>query len=179
MASEPHSIFIPKVSSADLAAIDFFTWQDAVLPQAPEPHAVQRNNHGLLAFPDTGSNSVYFPGVIGKDWGESFISLDIFWAAPLTVGNVVWFVSWERDSALPLSVNLDVDSYGPEKSVLSVAPPVSGELRKASLVFTQAEADGLAAGDPFRLRLRRDGDEILDTLTGDAQFFRLYYQGLP
>jgi hypothetical protein len=95
------------------------------------------------------------------------------------VGDVVWFVSWERDSALPFSANLTVDSYAAEKAIVSPAPPAFGQIRKASLVFTQAEADGLSAGDPYRLRVRRDGGALLDTLVGNVLLFRIDTEGVP
>ena len=175
------SIFIPKSTTSDLAALDYFTADDAVYPASTACFPEGENKHPLVSYPEASSpdNAIFFPGVMGKDWGESFITVDIYWVAPAIVGDVVWFVSWERDSALPFSANLSADSYAAEKSVASTAPPAYAQIRKASLVFTQAEADGLSAGDPFRLRVRRDGGVLLDTLSGDAQLFRVYTEGIP
>jgi hypothetical protein len=175
------SIFIPKATTSDLAALDYFTPKDAVLPAGTGCFSTGINKHPLIAFPDASSpdNAIFFEGVMGKDWGESFITVDVYWVSPAIVGDVVWFVAWERDSALPFSANLAVDSYAAEKAIVSPAPPVFGQIRKASLVFTQAEADGLSAGDPFRLRVRRDGGALLDTLVGNALLFRVDTEGIP
>jgi hypothetical protein len=175
------SIFIPKATTADLASLDYFTPKDAVYPAGTGCVPAAVNKHPLINFPATlgSDNAIFFEGVMGTDWGESLIALDIYWVSPVTVGDVVWFVSWERDNALPFGVDLAVDSYGSEKALVAPAPPAYAQIRKSSVVFTQAQADDLAAGDPFRLRIRRDGGSLLDTLAGDAQLFRVYYEGTP
>lgn len=180
--ADPTLIFIPKIGANNLAALDYFTAHEAsFFDTGVAPAPVDRNKHTLLAFPDNDSASLFFPGIMGKDWGDFLITITLFWSAPSIVDDVVWFVSWERDSAIPIAplANLDVTSFAAEKSVTSVAPPVTGQIREASIVFTKPEADDLNPGDPYRLRIRRDGGQGADTLAGDAQLFRVLLEGPP
>jgi hypothetical protein len=177
------SIFIPKVPTAsDLAALDYFTAADARYPPAGtgQPAPINRNSHDLLAYANPGNQWAYFPGVMGKDYGGLILTVELFWAATVGIGNVVWFVAWERDEAtffVP-GVNLDVNSFAAEKAVISPAPVAVGDLRRAVLVFTNAEADGVMAGDPYRLRVRRSGGSASDDMGGAAQLFRISLEGL-
>lgn len=175
------SIFIPKAATgSDLAALDYFTASDAVYPADTACAPAGANQHPLVAFPDDdASNNVFFPGVMGQDYGGGFLTVSLFWVAPATMGDVVWFVSWERDNALPGGANLNADSYGIEKSIVSVSPGVSGEIQKAIIIFTAAEADGIVGGDPYRLRVRRNSSVLFDTLVGGARLFRVSFEGIP
>jgi hypothetical protein len=176
--AQAQSIFIPKIGISDLAALDYWTANDAVYPAGDAGVASGRNNHLLTIYPKDENTSRFFVGVMGKDYGSGVITLDIFWAAPVATGNVVWFVSWERDNPDPAGVDLDVDSFAAEKSVVSAAPPAT-KLQKATLFFSKAEADGVEPGDPFRIRVRRSGGVMLDTLAGDAQWFRMSKEAVP
>jgi len=173
--AQAQSIFIPKASNADLAALDYFTAWDFVF-NASSGVATQRNNHSLATFPPGDTNG-YFAGVMGEDYDGVAIAVSLFWVAPAIVGDVVWFVSWERDNALPGGANVDVDSYAAAKAVVSAAPGVTGEIQKATILFTAAEADGIVGGDPYRLRIRRDSGVLSDTMPGEAQLFRVSLMG--
>lgn len=156
-----------------------FGAEDAVFPALPLVAAgmVGRNNHPLITFAADADEQVHFAGAMLADYGVGPINLHLQWAAEsAVVGNVRWFVAWERDNAGG-PFDLDVDSFAVEKSVLSTAPAASGSLRVASLAFTQAEADGVQAGDSFRLRIRRSGGVADDDMLGDAQLLRVTLEG--
>ena len=160
------SIFIPKIpSSSDLAALDYFTAENAVFPAGTPCIPLGLNKPPLVSYPDSANAEVFFPAVMGKDYGGNFLLVDIFWMSPSIVGNVVWFVAWERDNTLPFGANLTIDSYAPAKNVLSAAPFVTGEIQKASVLFTGPEADNIAAGDPYRLSIKRMPGSLFDTIS--------------
>ena len=179
--AQAQSIFIPKApTGSDLAALDYFVASDAVFPNGtPDPLPVGRNNHSIVAYPAGEDTLVDFPGLVGKDWGEVTLEVELFWVTPEIAGDVVWFVSWERDNGPPGAANLDADNFAAAKSVVSSAPAVAGNVQTATLLFSQAEADVLEAGDPYRLRIRRDANVLLDTLDGVAQLFFVSLEGTP
>jgi hypothetical protein len=173
--AQAQSIFIPYIGASDLAAIDYWTASDAIFPAGVDAIEKGVNDHPLVVYAESEDRYVYFAGVMGKDYGGGVITIDIFWISPATGGDVVWFVAWERDN---VGQDLTVNSFFAEKSVVSTAPAV-GEVQKATLFFTKAEADGVEPGDPFRFRVRRDATVLLDTLAGDAQLFRVSKEALP
>jgi hypothetical protein len=178
------SIFIPKVTASDLAALDYFTPLDAIIRSGDRVRSVNRNNHPLINFPDDADGAVYFPAVMGKDYGGSTILLDVFWTADASVGNVLWLVTFERDNdsnGFP-GIDLNVDAWGTQQGVVSPAPPSGvGQalVRKATFAFAPADVGFLQPGDPYRVRLRRNGGVPPDTMSGDAQFFRASVEALP
>ncbi len=169
--------FFPKNPPPAPSAATALSLSAAVYPEtANSPRAQRIQRHPLIAFPDNNNTWVYFEGVVSQSYVGGFAVLDLFWVAPAVVGNVVWYVAFERDNAL--GQNLNVDSFAPELQVISVAPPVSGLIQKATLVFNNANLDGVVAGDPFRFRVRRDGGFVFDSLVGDAQLFRVALDGM-
>jgi hypothetical protein len=172
------SNFIPFVGVSDTNALDYFTADDAIFPTVRPAGIVGRNNHPLITYVDAAEQNIHFAGVMGKDYNGGLIVLDIFWAAAAAVaGAVDWKVAWEREnSGGPF--DLDANTFAAQKTVTSVAPASSGELQKATLVFSQAEADGVAPGDPYRIRVRRDGGVAPDTMAGIAQLFRVTLEGV-
>lgn len=173
------SNFIGFQGLSDTNALDYFTADDAIIPQNGGPsRALGRNNHLLTSYADNADQVAFFAGVMGRDYNGGFITVDVFWAAATAVaGNVRWQVAWERENdGGPF--DLDADTFAASKAVLSGAPAVSGELAKATFVFTQAEADMVAPGDPYRIRVRREGGVAPDTMSGDAQLFRIALEGI-
>ena len=165
----------PKGDVGDNAYLDYFTADDAAL--SPGAIGVQRNNHPLVNFPDDSDQLVYFSGLVGLSWGGDTLALELYWVAESAeLGDVEWFMALERDNP---GHNITADSFGVEKSMVSLAPGTTGDIRKVSFMFTAAEADGLTPGDPYRIRLRRDGGEGNDDMPGAAQFFRLGITGFP
>jgi hypothetical protein len=177
--AQAQSIFIPYVGASDLAALDYWTANDCIFPANVPGDSEGRNDHPVIVYPKDEDNPCYFSGIMGKDYGGGIITLEIYWASPEIVGNVVWFVAWERDNAGPAGVNLDVAAFGAEKSVVSAVQPVTGNLSKATLFFNKVEAAGVEPGDPFRIRVRRDAGVLLDTLNGNAQWYVMSKEALP
>jgi hypothetical protein len=134
------------------------------------------NNHPLIIYPDDQSTHVFFEDVASSAYSGLGGAMSLFWAANSNIGDVVWYASFERDNAL--GQNIYFDSFAPEVPGISQAAPVVGRLRKVTFTLTNADLDGIVAGDPFRIRIRRDGGVGFDNMVGDAQLFRIALEGI-
>lgn len=171
MANKSQLYFIVKGATSS-RMLDYFTPNDAVYPKNNDASSLGRNNHPLVTFPQGEFTYVDFHGVLPE---SGALDVGIYWAATVTLGSVLWQAAWERDNAtvfLPQE-NLDVDSFAPDKGVVSLAPMVSGLLREANISFTPAETGSILPGEPYRLRITRNAVMPTDTLNGTAQLFRV------
>lgn len=153
-----------------------FTANDAIIPASAGAGVSTRNQHGVMAFDDTDNESVIFEGVLpgGYDSGDPLV-VRIHWSAGETgevIGNVKWLVEWE--AIAPNVQDLDVDGFAAAKSVVTTTSGTNGVTVMSTISFSNAEADAIAATNPFRLRLTRDAEDVdNDTLFGDAQVIRV------
>jgi hypothetical protein len=70
------------------------------------------------------------------------------------------------------SLDIDSDSFAAFQSAGGTAPGTSGQVIKVDVAFTNgAQMDSLAAGELFRLKIRRDADGTsgTDDITTDAE----------
>ena len=126
-----------------------------------------RNSHSVLNFDDSTDESVVFECIMSPDYAAGNLTVALYWAAAsATTGNVGWDVSFERIALDTLDI--DADSFAAAQSVTDVAPGTTGHVTKATITFTQAQADGVTARDPFRILVTRDA-AVASDLTGDAQ----------
>lgn len=131
-----------------------------------------RNNHPCLDFDTTTQETAIFSGVLPADYSGAGVTVHIFCSlTSATSGTVGWDVAFERMDAS--SLDIDSDSFGSATTVTAVTVPgTSGQLLKMSVnVSDGANMDSLAAGEMFRLRIRRDVAN--DTATGDAELLRV------
>lgn len=158
---------------------DYFTANDAVFVEGSPGFSLVKNSHPLVVFPNAKTAEVDFHGVryVWVSPPSGNILVRVLWAATAIVGAVNWSLAFERDDAL--GVNLNVNNFAAPKTVVSPAPPVLGELREASILFTPAEYDGVLAGEAYRLRVTRAAGVAPDTLVGDAQLFRVIMGAAP
>lgn len=171
MANHSQLYFIAEPAAAS-AVLDYFTANDAVVPNGSPAFQKGRNNHPLVIYPQAQVSFVDFHGVLPPD--TEVIEVKLLWASTAFVGNAFWQVAWERDNPtffVPQE-NLDVDNFAPPKSSLSSAPLISGLLREVSFTFTPAETGGVIPGEAYRLRVTRNA-LFMDTLAAEAQLFRV------
>ena len=73
------------------------------------------------------------------------------------------------------SLNFDLDNNGfdTQKTITTTTFIVAGYVLRSTITFTAAEADDVAGGDDYRLRIERLATDVNDTLTNDAQIFRV------
>lgn len=132
-----------------------------------------RNSRPVLEFDTTTQETAIFSGVLGAGYAGGGVTVSVYCAlTSATTGTVGWDVSFERVDAS--SLDTDSDSFASAQTITATTVPgTSGQILKLSVsVSDGANMDGLAAGELFRLRIRRDVAN--DTATGDAQLLAVY-----
>lgn len=142
-----------------------FTPLDNQPPTANYATLDTRNSHPVLDFDTTTQETAIFQGRIPPSYSGGGLTVVI--AATLTSatsGTLGWDVAFEN----MLSQDIDSDSFATAKTATAATvPATSGQQQYHTVTFSNSEIDGLAAGDNFRIRLRRDVAN--DTATGDAE----------
>jgi hypothetical protein len=127
-----------------------------------------RNGHLVLAFDTTTQQGAAFQGVLPRNYGGGGLTVSVAsMAASATTGTIGWGITFERLNAA--NHDLDADAYATEQMITPVTvDATSGKVTVASVAITAGAAgtDSLAAGDAFRVRVRRDVAN--DTAAGDA-----------
>lgn len=137
------------------------------------PAPATRGTHAVLGFNDT--------TVQGIPWQKSLpvgytaganLRVNIYWVAATAVADdVVWAAAFERDNA---GRDITADGFAAlQTAAPSAAPATAGVIQLATITFTQAQADSVAAGEPFRLFVQRTASDPGDTMVGDAQIVRV------
>lgn len=164
-----------KVSDAtldEISHLDDFDANDAIFPSSNPAAAASRNNHPVLAFdPDT-AESVIFNGSMLRDYLAASILVDIDWvSASAVVGDVVWGIEIERIA--PAGQDIDADGFAAQITGTSTTDAATGVVTRTTITLTQAQADSIASGDGYRMRVQRVAADGGDTMLLDAQIFRV------
>ena len=145
-----------------------------LMPQANEPPSSAyatldtRNGICVLDFDAASIESAVFRGVLPSHYAGGGLTLDLFWlGATATSGDVKWGAAWEEQDAG--NNDLDADAFGTESTQTTTTNGTSGKVTKSTITITHANMGSPAAGDPFRLKIRRIANDAADTMTGDAQ----------
>ena len=144
------------------------------LPSSVEPttsnyatYAV-RNLHPVLNFDTATQESAVWTAVLPSSYSNGGLTVDVYYAAATaTTGTIGWDVAIERIDAS--SLDIDADSFATAQVITAATVPgTSGMILKSSVSITNgANMDSLAAGEAFRIKLRRN--VASDTAAGDAQ----------
>lgn len=134
-----------------------------------------RNNHKTLDFDGSADEEATFSGVLPLTYASGGLTCELWCAcASATSGTMRFQASIERIDLS--SLDIDADSFASAQSAGASAPGTSGQVVKVSIAFTDgAQMDSLAAGEAFRLRIRRDADGTsgTDDITTDVQVLRV------
>ena len=124
-----------------------------------------RNSVACLDFDAATDESAVFVGVIPEGAVlTSGIIVRLSWAATsATSGDCVWLVDIEKTTGH----DIDGDGYDTAVSGTTATSGTSGVVNTTAITVTTI--DSVAAGDAFRVRVRRDADAGGDTMTGDAE----------
>ena len=131
-----------------------------------------RNGHPVLDFDTTTQETAIFTGVVPRNYAGGGITVYVHaMATSATTGTMGWDVSFERMS--DASTDLDSDSFASAQTITATTVPgTSGVVLVLNVAVTNgANMDSIAAGEAFRLRLRRDVAN--DTAAGDVEFVAL------
>ena len=146
--------------------------QDAEFPTSNYATLDGRNNHPCLDFDTTTQETAYFRGVLNSAYAGAGVTINLWVAASTATSGTIGFdVAFERIDVS--SLDIDADSFGSATTVTATTVPgTSGQLLKLTVnVSDGANMDSLAAGEMFRLRVRRDVSN--DTAAGDAELYRV------
>lgn len=154
--------------------LNAFTAQSNQPPSSTYATFGVRNNHAILEFDAATSETAYFEDVLPSHYSGGGLTVELYWmAATATSGDAVWEVSVERNESA--GTDLDSDSFATAQTATTTTSGTSGAINKTTITFTSgAQMDSLAAGEPFRLRVVRNGGSGSDTMTGDAQLSRVH-----
>lgn len=135
--------------------------------------AFRTNGREVLAFDTTTQQVAIFVGTMPRHYGGGGITVDLDWmAASATSGTGGWDVTFERNP--DAGADEDVDNWATAQVVTAVTVPATAGVPKRTSVTCAAGAAGtasIAAGDTFRLRVRRD--VASDTAAGDLHLERV------
>lgn len=145
-------------------------------PQQNEPPATiaatpdLRNNHPVLDFDGTADEEAVFSSQLPASYGGAGLTVTLTTlCTSATTGSFRFQVAFERmDSA----TDLDADSFASFQSGGGTCPATSGAPATVTINFSNgAQMDSLAAGEPFRLKVRRDADGTsgTDDVTTDVE----------
>lgn len=152
-------------SGDTLGAFDFSCNQP---PSANYAAVFVRNGHAVLAFDTTTQQTAIFAGVMPRNYGGGGLTVYLAWmAASATSGTIGWDVTFERDN--DANHDLDADAWATAQTVTAATvDATSGKVKTTNVAITAGAAgtDSLAAGEPFRIRVRRDVAN--DNAAGDA-----------
>lgn len=144
-----------------------FTPYSAEFPASNFPQLTLVNRRPVLAFDATTQETCQWTGVAPQGLTGALTAVITYIMASATTGGVVFGVALEAISDgdatdLDAGDSFDTDNENADLTV----PGTAGHIDQISITLTNADA--MAAGDYFRLRLRRDPADVNDDATGDC-----------
>jgi hypothetical protein len=128
-----------------------------------------RNGHPILRFNDTTQWTAVFQALMPQNYAAGNIVVRVRSSATSAItGTIGWDATFERIDAGTLDV--DADSFATAQTITAATVPGTAGVTSETTVTCTAGStgtDSIAAGDLFRLRIRRDVAN--DTATGDAE----------
>lgn len=127
------------------------------------------NERPVLAFDATTDENVYFTGIAPQGFNATTVTVVItYMMASATTGSVRFQAALESvtdGDATDLDATTGFDT---DNSAGATVPGTAGHIDQLSVTMTNA--DSIAAGDYYRLRIRRDADGTsgTDDATGDC-----------
>jgi hypothetical protein len=166
---------IQSLSSGTTKPFKDWTAGDNTPPASAAATFDTRNSHAVLDFDGSTDEEAVFNGVLPVSYAGGGLTVEVWCAfTSATSGNVRWQAAIERIDVS--SLDIDADSFASFQSAGGTAPGSSGQVIKVAITFTSgAQMDSLAAGEAFRLKIRRDADGTsgTDDITTDAELLRV------
>lgn len=143
-----------------------FTPESAHFPSSNPAALTLINRRPVLAFDAATDESAYWTGIAPQGLTGTITAIVHYIMASATSG-VVYFQAALEAITPGDAVDLDAgDSFDTANSGNGTVPATAGY--EQSISITMTNADSIAAGDYFRLRLNRDADNASDTASGDV-----------
>lgn len=144
-----------------------FTPYSAEFPASNFPQLTLVNRRPVLAFDATTQETCQWTSIAPQGLTGTLTAVISYIMASATTGGVIFGVALEAitdgdATDLDAGDSFDTDNENGDLTV----PGTAGHIDQISITLTNA--DSLAAGDYFRLRLRRDPADANDDATGDC-----------
>lgn len=139
----------------------------AEFPTSNFPQLEIINLHPVLSFDAGTDETCYWTAIAPQNLTGTITAVAFCMMASATSGSV--YMQGALEAVTPADA-LDLDtstSFDSANSGNATVPGTAGYLFTISITMTNA--DSIAAGDLFRLRLNRDADNASDTATGDCR----------
>lgn len=127
-----------------------------------------RNGHPVLDFDTTTAEAAIFTGILPEHYTGGGITVEVHWMTTSAItGTGGWTVEFERISDSTL--DLDADSFATAQTITAVTVPgTTGIVMVSSVAVSDgAPMDSIAAGNSFRIRVKRDVAN--DNAAGDLE----------
>jgi hypothetical protein len=135
--------------------------------------AFRTNGREVLAYDSGTAWAAIFVGTMPRHYGGGNIVVDLDWtAASATSGTGGWDVTFERNQ--DGGADEDADNWATAQTVTAATVPGTAGIPKRTSVTCTAGAAGtasIAAGDTYRIRIRRDVAN--DNAAGDLHLDRV------
>jgi hypothetical protein len=142
---------------------------DASFPSSNYATLDIRNTHPVLDFDDSTFESAYFHGVMPDNYeADASVVVEVYFCmTSATSGAVNFAIRLENMQGL----DIDSDGFASYGGFTDTVPGTAGQVTSATATLTLASSqlDSLTAGDLFRLHVARNGANVADTATGDAE----------
>lgn len=138
----------------------------AEFPASAFPQLTLSNRRPVLAFDASTQETCQWTGIAPQGFTGTVTAIISYMMASATANLVEFEVSLEAVSDGD-ATDLDAgDSFDTVNSASATVPGTAGHIDQISVTLTNA--DSIAAGDYFRLKVSRDADDATnDTATGD------------
>lgn len=107
-------------------------------------------NEPVVVF-DAANEEAYGEGHVPDYYNGGGLTIDLYYSSDATSGNVTWEVSFDKRGS---GDSVASPSYGTAKTATQAVPATADQIAKATITFTAAEIDGLAADTPFQVKVR-------------------------
>jgi len=89
------------------------------------------------------------------------------------VGRNSWGYAGNHGAESAGGQDIDADGFATQQTATSTTNGTSGIVTRTTITLTQAQADSIAAGDTYRLRLERVATDGGDNMSGNAEVLRV------
>lgn len=128
----------------------------------------------VLAFDTTTVEYVDFHSVLPAAYSGGGLTLRFFHGAGTTTGGVAYEAAFRRIENDAEDLDTTAFTYDYNTMTVATLPSAVGEVNVNTLAFTSgADMDGLLAGEPFILRVRRATANGTDTAATDSYIHRI------
>lgn len=148
---------------------DFATYDTILTTSADEPDDII----SVLDFdPGTPNEFAVFSAMLPEHYDGGGFSLSLLWTSEATTGNVKWDAAIKR---LADAVDVLAATYAAIQTVTTGTDGTARALNTSVITFTNAQIDGLLAGELFFLAVERDAADAADTMnSNDAELIAVY-----